>query len=77
MTAEKTTATVKADGKGKAVSFEFPSSIRDLKRKQINNTLGDAVFMLVSDKGKNEGSSTIGTAPNKKISVRPVKKTNQ
>lgn len=77
MTAEKTTATVKADGKGKVVSFEFPSSIRDLKQKRINNTFGDAVFMITIDQGLKEESSTNGTAPKKKISVRPVKKPNQ
>lgn len=30
----------------KRLSFEFPSEIRDLETRTINNTLGDAVFMI-------------------------------
>ena len=30
----------------KNLSFEFPSSVRDLKRSRINNTYGDAVFVI-------------------------------
>ena len=30
----------------KGVSFEFPSSVRDRKASRINNTYGDAVFVL-------------------------------
>ena len=30
----------------RVLSFEFPSSVRDLKASRVNNTLGDAVFVL-------------------------------
>ncbi len=40
-------ATVIINGAGrKVVSFEFPSFIRDLQNQTINNTFGDAVFVL-------------------------------
>lgn len=40
-------ATVLINGAGrKVVSFEFPSFIRDLQNQTINNTFGDAVFVL-------------------------------
>ena len=35
------------DQRYKAVSFRFPSTIRDLRNHSINNTFGDAVFVLV------------------------------
>lgn len=30
----------------RVLSFEFPSSVRDLRASRVNNTLGDAVFVL-------------------------------
>lgn len=33
--------------RGKCISFKFPSYIRDLQLQTINNTFGDAVFLLV------------------------------
>lgn len=35
------------DQRYKAVSFRFPSTIRDIRNHSINNTFGDAVFVLV------------------------------
>ena len=32
--------------RGKELRFEFPSSIRDVKNGTVNNTYGDAVFMI-------------------------------
>lgn len=72
MPSEKTTAIVTQDrrGRNKFITIEFPSSVRDLKRRQINNTFGDAVFSLVRDNGTQNESSTQGTAPNKKVKVK-------
>lgn len=49
ITEERTTAIVKKPlfGGDRFLSFEFPSSVRDLKRKTINNHFGDAVFRIV------------------------------
>ena len=68
MKAERTTVKVN----GKSLSFEFPSSVRDLKNKRINNTYGDAVFSLTVDRGTKEESGTQGAAP-KKVVIRPAK----
>ncbi|MBR4391027.1 MAG: DUF5060 domain-containing protein [Bacteroidales bacterium] len=47
---EATTAIVNRNWlRQRRLSFEFPSSIRDLKRSSINNTFGDAVFMIVKE----------------------------
>lgn len=44
---ERSTARVTQDRrKNLQLSFEFPSSIRDLRRKTVNNTFGDAVFVI-------------------------------
>ena len=55
---ERTTTTVKHDRRnGKHIAIEFPSSIRDLKKERINNTYGDAVFVITIDhQSKNTGS---------------------
>lgn len=73
ITKEKATAIVGQDSKGKYISFEFPSSIRDLKNKKINNTYGDAVFVLTLV--KKEGSNTQSTAPNKGLKLSRISKT--
>lgn len=47
MTSEATTTQVRRRWfVGSYLSFEFPSSVRDLRRDQINNTFGDAVFII-------------------------------
>lgn len=47
MTSEETTAQVRRRWfAGKSLSITFPSSIRDLRRHQINNTFGDAAFII-------------------------------
>ena len=56
---EATTAVVK----GKALTFDFPSSIRNLRKRRINNTFGDAVF-TVTRENKN-GSTPESNAANK------------
>ena len=67
---EKATATVKQNGNGKCITIEFPYSIRDLEMRKINNTFGDAVFMLTVDKGKKEGNNANdNVSNNKKIKV--------
>ena len=44
---EATTGVVKGSWfTPKVLSFEFPSSIRDPKTLSVNNTFGDAVFMI-------------------------------
>ena len=68
LTSERTTATVK----GKALSIEFPSSIRDLKKRRINNTFGDAVFVITS--ANNEKGSTAKSDAARKIKIIPTKR---
>ena len=56
------------------INIEFPSTIRDLKKRQINNTYGDAAFIIIADDGKKEGSKAQSTAPYKHVKVvRPSK----
>ena len=70
MASERTTAIVKQDGSDNKISFEFPSSIRDLNKQIINNTFGDAVFMLTLDQDKKEGSNAKGTASESKPRIK-------
>ena len=46
-------AQVKEDIDGKYLSFEFPHTIRDLKKRIITNTFGDAVFTLTAVSSSN------------------------
>jgi hypothetical protein len=66
---ERTTATVK----GKALTFDFPSSIRNLRKRNINNTFGDAAFVITRD-NKN-GSTPESNAANKSKTIRTKKRT--
>ena len=56
---ERTTAVVKRKtmGREKQLSFEFPSSVRDLKMREANNALCDAAFIIVlkQDTGVHSG----------------------
>ena len=66
LVSERVTATV---GKQQTLSFEFPSSIRDLKKRRINNSFGDAVFALYrlsSSATKNGGAIQVSTTNGKK-----------
>ena len=49
--------------------------IRNLKNRQINNTYGDAAFIVIAENGKKEGSNTQGTAPKKRIRFSRFSKT--
>ena len=72
ITSERTTAKVKRECVlNKVLSIEFPSSVRDLKNGKINNTLGDAVFILTVDDGKQKGSSTQGATSRKTMKINP------
>ena len=68
LTSERTTATVK----GKALTIEFPSSIRDLRKRSINNTFGDAVFVITC--ADNEKGSTPKSDAARKIKIIPTKR---
>ena len=68
LTSERTTATVK----GKALTIEFPSSIRDLRKRSINNTFGDAVFVITC--ADNEKGSTPKSNAARKIKIIPTKR---
>jgi hypothetical protein len=57
------------------IEIMFPSTIRDLKNRQINNTYGDAAFIVIAEKDKKEGSNTQGAAPNKRIRLSRFSKT--
>lgn len=69
--AEKTAVVVQQGSWGKRfISFEFPSSVRDLNQMKINNIFGDAAFIIVLDKGQNERSNAYGTAPENKLKIK-------
>ena len=73
---ERTNASVKYDLRhGKHLSFDFPSSIRDLKKQTINNTLCDAAFIvyLQQDANKN-GDTTSNDAANGKRRLNLIRK---
>lgn len=51
LTNEATTVTVKRPFlRGKRITIAFPSSIRDVEGNRINNTFGDAVFMITKQR---------------------------
>ena len=51
LTEEATTISVKRPFfRGRRITIEFPSSIRDVEAGRINNTFGDAVFMITKIK---------------------------
>ena len=72
---ERTQTIVKHNRKNNQfIEIEFPSSIRDLKKRQINNTYGDAAFIIIAEKDKTEGSNTQGIAPKKRLKVAKTSK---
>lgn len=47
---ERTMAVVEQESRNRqSLSFEFPSSVRDLSKQCINNTFGDAVFVITRE----------------------------
>ena len=75
ITQEKTQATVTHDRKNNSfIEIQFPSMIRDLKKRQIYNTYGDAAFIIIAEKDKTEGSNTQGIAPKKRLKVTKTSK---
>ena len=79
ITQEKTQAIVKRTRKkNQFIEIEFPSTIRDLKKLQINNTNGDAAFIIIAEKDtKKEGSNATGTASENKPKLRMSNPSNQ
>lgn len=73
ISSEKTTAIVEQRRRNKFITLKFPSSVRDVKRKRINNTYGDAVFSLIRDNGQKEESNATGTAPYKTKKIKAVR----
>lgn len=65
---EKTYAVVE---KGNKLSFEFPSSIREKRR--INNTFGDAVFVLTVDRNDIKNGGIMNNAANGERKIRAKK----
>ena len=61
--------------KNHALTFEFPSSIRDVRKKTISNTFGDAVFVITRE-NKN-GSTPESNAANATKKIRIKKGTNR
>ena len=47
MLSEATTAVVRRKRFRNVLEIQFPSSVRDVKKGEITNTFGDAVFMLI------------------------------
>jgi hypothetical protein len=72
---EKTQAIVKGSWwRNNYIEIIFPSTIRDLNKRQINNTYGDAAFIILAETSKEERSNTQGAAPSKRLKVaRPSK----
>ncbi len=68
LVAEKTYAVVE---KGNKLSFEFPSSIRE--RRRINNTFGDAVFVLTVDRDGIKNGGIMNNAANGEKRIRAKK----
>ena len=65
---ERTSAVVSQDRRGnRQLKFEFPSSVRDLKNRRINNTDGDAVFCITKK------ATGISSAKNTSKQVTPQK----
>ena len=65
---EKTKVTVKHNRKNNQfIEIEFPSTIRDLKKHRINNTFGDAAFIIITEKDNKEGSNAQCDAPKKRL----------
>ena len=62
---EWATAVVKKKtwGQEKYLSFEFPSWIRDLKKKKVNNTFGDAAFIIMLKQDNATHSTTKSSGP--------------
>ena len=78
MVRERTTAIVTQDRRrNKQLVIQFPSSVRDVKNRRINNTFGDAVFsvtkQVVNPAEKPSVNPTVN--PTVKPSVSPSKKT--
>ena len=70
ITQEKTHAIVKRTWrKNPFIEIEFPSTIRDLKKRQINNTYGDAAFIIIAEKDNKKGSNTQGDAPKRRMKL--------
>ena len=64
MPVEKTVAVVQKNfWRGQFISFDFPSSVRNLKQNTITNTFGDAVFSIILENSKKEGSNADDNAP--------------
>lgn len=65
---ERTTAYVQCSEKhGHHLAFDFPSSIRGLKKKTINNKFGDAAFILyLQQDAKNNGDTQSKNVANDK-----------
>lgn len=71
ITSEATTAVVRKQ----ALTFDFPSSIRDLRKRRINNTLGDAVFVITREQnGTKNGGTPNSNAANTKVKKIRVKR---
>lgn len=73
MKAETTKAQVKEDSNGKHLSFEFPHSVRDLKKRVITNTFGDAVFTLTTVTPSNNASKNPLST---KVKTKKIKRNN-
>ena len=75
---ERTTVEVQRDWrKNQYIKIEFPSTIRDLKKHQINTAYGDAAFIIIANNGTQKESSAKSTAPNKTKTIHVKRGSNQ
>ena len=77
---ERTTTTVNRGLiNGRHITIEFPSSVRDLKKKQIHNALGDAAFIITLDQAEKNAGSLLNkdTARAKRKTIRFNKGANR
>ena len=72
LASEATKAVVDKHGN---LPIEFPSSIRDIKNKNVSNTYGDAVFIITLDRHEKNAGSLLGkdAASKKQKSIRAKK----
>lgn len=72
ITEERATAVVRRKSlfQPKTITFEFPSSIRDVENQTVRTKFGDAAFIITVDKSTKNESNAKGTAPQKVKAIR-------
>ena len=79
ISSKKNTVVVQNNGlfQPKTITFEFPTSIRDVENQAVNTKFGDAAFIITVDNGTKNESNAEGTAPKKVKKIRVKRNSNQ